>query len=93
MKKTTISLAFISILLGGCSTTKDWSATGGSKADGVIRLSYEFGQFELPQVSEEQAILLAARRCAVWGYTSEIPSFLETQIIPSVRVYKRCCFR
>ncbi len=23
----------------------------------------------------------------------EIPSFLETQIIPSVRVYKRCCFR
>ncbi len=24
---------------------------------------------------------------------SEIPSFLETQIIPSVRVYKRCCFR
>ena len=25
--------------------------------------------------------------------TSEIPSFLETQIIPSVRLYKRCCFR
>ncbi len=24
---------------------------------------------------------------------SEIPSFLETQMIPSVRVYKRCCFR
>ena len=23
----------------------------------------------------------------------EIPSFLETQIIPSVRLYKRCCFR
>lgn len=22
----------------------------------------------------------------------EIPSFFETQIIPSVRVYKRCCF-
>ncbi|WP_421168003.1 YecR family lipoprotein, partial [Aeromonas dhakensis] len=47
-----------------------WSATGGSKADGVIRLSYEFGQFEVPQVSEEQAILLAAKRCAVWGYTN-----------------------
>lgn len=24
---------------------------------------------------------------------SEIPSFFETQIIPRVRVYKRCCFR
>ena len=70
MKNTIISIAFISILLAGCSATKDWSATGGSKADGVIRLSYEFGQFEVPQVSEEQAILLAAKRCAVWGYTN-----------------------
>lgn len=25
-------------------------------------------------------------------YPLEIPSFFETQIIPSVRVYKRCCF-
>ena len=31
--------------------------------------------------------------CCLLVYTSEIPSFLETQIIPSVRVYKRCCFR
>ncbi len=30
---------------------------------------------------------------ADYVYGSEIPSFLETQIIPSVRVYKRCCFR
>lgn len=69
MTKITILLAFTSILLAGCSTTKDWSATGGSKADGVIRLSYEFGQFEVPQLNEEQAVSLAARRCAVWGYT------------------------
>ena len=26
-------------------------------------------------------------------FTLEISSFLETQIIPSVRLYKRCCFR
>ena len=30
--------------------------------------------------------------CLLVG-TLEIPSFLETQIIPSVRLYKRCCFR
>ena len=28
-----------------------------------------------------------------WQRPLEIPSFLETQIIPSVRLYKRCCFR
>ena len=30
---------------------------------------------------------------AILQYPSEIPSFFDTQIIPSVRVYKRCCFR
>jgi len=33
------------LLLAGCATTKDWSATGGSQADGTVRLSYEFGPF------------------------------------------------
>ncbi len=36
-------------------------------------------------------------KCLMWednGFVLlEIPSFLETQIIPSVRLYKRCCFR
>ncbi len=36
---------------------------------------------------------LLANATIVLFIPSEIPSFLETQIIPSVRVYKRCCFR
>jgi len=58
-----------SMLLAGCATTKDWSATGGSRSDGVVRLSYEVGEFERPQLSESQGIDLATRRCQTWGYT------------------------
>ncbi|MFQ2903565.1 YecR family lipoprotein [Aeromonas caviae] len=58
------------LLLSGCaSVQKDWAATGGSRADGVVRLSYEIGEFENVQVNEQQAISLAAQRCSTWGYT------------------------
>jgi wobble nucleotide-excising tRNase len=30
---------------------------------------------------------------SVWDHPLLIPSFFETQIIPNVRVYNRCCFR
>lgn len=56
-------------LLSGCATSKNWSATGGSRADATVRLSYEYGLFEKPQVSEMQAISLATSRCQTWGYT------------------------
>ncbi len=55
--------------LSGCATPKTWSATGGSRADGTVRLSYEVGMFEAAQVDEAQAITLATQRCAVWGYS------------------------
>ena len=45
----------------------------------------------LPQGRKQAIGLGPAVRLQV--EVSEIPSFLETQIIPSVRVYKRCCFR
>lgn len=53
----------------GCSTTKDWTATGGSRADGVVRLSYEVGGFEVPKLDESQAVSIATRRCSTWGFT------------------------
>ena len=56
-------------MLSGCATTKNWTATGGSRADATVRLSYSYGQFEKPQISEQQAQSLAASRCATWGYT------------------------
>lgn len=63
--------AYLLLILGltGCVTSKEWVATGGSRSDGIVRLSYEYGMFEQPQVNEEQAVKLATGRCAAWGYT------------------------
>jgi hypothetical protein len=57
------------LLICGCAVTKDWSATGGSRADGIVQLSYEVGEFEQPQLDELQAFSLATERCTAWGYT------------------------
>lgn len=69
--KTAILLAIAStaiLLLSGCTTTKEWAATGGSRSDGVVRLSYELGELETAILNEEQAINLATQRCKTWGY-------------------------
>lgn len=63
-----VLLAVAVVCFSGCTTTRDWAATGGSRADGVVRLAYEQGEFETVNVSEQQGIDLAARRCASWGY-------------------------
>ncbi|NVK43900.1 MAG: hypothetical protein HWE39_21875 [Oceanospirillaceae bacterium] len=67
MRKLVIS-GLTTVLMCGCATQKDWSATGGSRADGTVRLSYEVGEFENAQVNESQAVSLATKRCQVWGY-------------------------
>ena len=67
--KVLVASALAALILTGCVTTKDWSATGGSRSDGVVRLSFEMGDFEKPQLSDQQAIDLATQRCKTWGYT------------------------
>jgi hypothetical protein len=67
MKKIII-LITITIFLSACAIQKNWEATGGSKADGVIELSYTYGMFENPQLSEQQALDLAIQKCSAWGY-------------------------
>lgn len=58
----------IVVVLGGCATQKDWLVTGGSRADGVVRLSYESNEFQRAKVSKEQADQLATQKCMAWGY-------------------------
>lgn len=67
--KAVITLLAIAVLLTGCATAKNWSATGGSRADGVVRLSYEVGAFEKPMLNESEAVSLATSRCQTWGYS------------------------
>lgn len=67
MKKAFVLAAVLA--LSGCAVNKDWTPTGGSKADGVVRLSYQVGEMEQAVLREEQAVALATRRCASWGYS------------------------
>ncbi|WP_321939822.1 YecR family lipoprotein [Paraburkholderia sp. J8-2] len=61
------------ILLGACAAPKEMVATGGSKADGTVRMSYEYGMFEVPEVNAAQGAAAATQRCAAWGYKEAEP--------------------
>ena len=52
----------------GCASVKTLEATGGSRSDGTVELSYECGSLEAPQVQWEQDLLTARERRAAWGY-------------------------
>jgi YecR-like lipoprotein len=66
---TIMLVAAIAIVLTGCATTKEFAATGGSRSDGTVKLSYEYGEFEKPVVDLQQGVRLAQEKCAVWGYS------------------------
>jgi len=65
-----LGLVGIAVALSGCATQKQWSAYSGSRADGVVRLGYNYGMFEKPEIEPGQAQRLAAQKCSVWGYQS-----------------------
>lgn len=67
MKKLVL-FGIMSALLAGCAVQKELVPTGGSKADGIVELSYEFGGFDVPKVDEEQGAKAAKQRCEKWGY-------------------------
>jgi hypothetical protein len=63
----------IAVLFSGCAVQKTMEATGGSRADGTVKLSYEFGMFQVPKIDMAQGTQAAARRCTSWGYTGAEP--------------------
>jgi hypothetical protein len=77
MKKLMMLAAFI-VFAGACfpimPQQKHWAATGGSRSDAVVRLSYEYASYEIPDVSQKEALDLASQRCKSWGY-SEAEAF------------------
>lgn len=56
-------------LLSGCATVEEPQATGGSRSDGVIDLSFEYGMFQKPVVKWDDALQRAQQRCEAWGYS------------------------
>jgi hypothetical protein len=71
IKKT---LLILCSLLTGCATPETMQATGGSRSDGTVTLSYQYGLFQKPVVNVNQAYSTAKEKCALWGY-SDAASF------------------
>ena len=72
MKHTRILLllpALALLAITGCATTENWSASGGNRDIGVVRLSYEYAEREEPVMSETLADRIADNRCNTWGYS------------------------
>jgi hypothetical protein len=72
LKKNTIltTLFLTTLFISGCAVQKQLIPTGGSRADGTVKLSYEYGLFEAPQLDAQQGLIAAKQRCSAWGYTS-----------------------
>lgn len=78
MTRITASLQFLAaaallLSLAACATTSQWAVSGGDRSDGLVRVSYEYPEFEQPAVSDEQAMKIALGRCAGWGFDDAEP--------------------
>jgi hypothetical protein len=58
----------VALFLVGCSTTRVTTPTGGSRADGTVDLTYEYGGLENAQVDWSSAQSQAEEKCHGWGY-------------------------
>jgi hypothetical protein len=65
--------AFALLALYACATPEVMQATGGSRADGTVDLSYEYGMLQKPVVDMAAAEIAATDRCKAWGYTGAEP--------------------
>jgi len=66
-------LLIATLALSGCAVIKTPQVMGGSKADGIVELSYNYGGFEDPEVDWSAARRRAATSCSNWGYTGATP--------------------
>jgi hypothetical protein len=79
MKKKLAMLALL--VAAGCVSTvnKDLVATGGSRADGTVNLSYEQASFEQVKLDPAKGLSTARERCNAWGYQDAEPFGGETR--------------
>lgn len=74
--KTSLILLLLGVLfLQGCTYVKQWRASGGSRADGIVELSFILeGGLGIKAIADpEQGISEALPRCIAWGYSKTEP--------------------
>ena len=69
MRRAITVIVLTAGLLASCAVQKTMVPTGGSRSDGTVELSYEYGMFEKPVIDPVAAINSAAQRCRAWGYS------------------------
>lgn len=90
MKLKMIVAAVAAVTMSGCAVQKTLTPTGGSRSDGVVRLSYTLNMFEKPVVDYAQAAYAARQRCAAWGYSDAESFGGETQDCQQYNGYGNC---
>lgn len=60
-------------LLTACSTVSQMTPTGGSRADGIVEMSFEYGMFDKVKLDPDSSREQAAERCRAWGYQNAEP--------------------
>ena len=58
----------IAASMSACTVAKTLTPTGGSRSDGTVKLSYQYGAFEQPKIDMQQGQQAATARCQAWGY-------------------------
>ncbi|WP_081275000.1 YecR family lipoprotein [Xanthomonas graminis] len=90
MKLKFCGAAAVVLLVGACATHADWQVAKMSRADGVIALSYERNEFQRPDLSEQEAVQLAAQKCRNWGYKGAEPFGSQSTECLSRRGFGNC---
>jgi hypothetical protein len=75
MKRLSLFAASVLVIMTmqGCAVPKQLVPTGGSRSDGTVKLSFEYGMFEAPKLDAQQGMNAAKQRCAAWGYSGAEP--------------------
>ena len=68
-----VLLMILLLSLTACATTQKWSPAGGSREQGLVRVSYEYAEFHQPDMSDAEAQAIALNRCNTWGYKEVEP--------------------
>jgi S1-C subfamily serine protease len=64
-----LAVLIFALLFYGSAVQKDLLITDGSRADGTLTLSYEYGAFEQPKLNMENAQQKIIDKCKAWGYS------------------------
>ncbi|HLF18764.1 MAG TPA: YecR family lipoprotein [Candidatus Omnitrophota bacterium] len=80
--KILIMTALLPVFIG-CTVVKVLQPTGGSRADGIIEMSYQYSWLDTVEVDWASALQTAKQRCQAWGYDSAEPFGQATSVCQS----------